>query len=70
MLIRLLQSFASVTLNTAAQPPDTVPPAAWAGAAGRKGIERVWPQSHLTIFARVRVVFAFSLLVVLTSWDV
>ncbi|KAF7969359.1 hypothetical protein HWV62_27478 [Athelia sp. TMB] len=52
VLIRLLQSFASVTLNSAAQPPDTVPPAAWAGAAGRKGVERVWPQSHLTIFAR------------------
>ncbi|KAF7969358.1 hypothetical protein HWV62_27476 [Athelia sp. TMB] len=51
VLIRLLQNFASVTLNTAAQPPKTVPPAAWAERAGRISIERVWPQSHLTMYA-------------------
>ncbi|KZP18350.1 cytochrome P450 monooxygenase pc-3 [Athelia psychrophila] len=52
VIIRLLQSFTSVALDTASQPPDTVPPPSWAGAPGRKGIEKFWPQSHLTMFSK------------------
>ena len=55
VLVRMLQAFAGVSLDGGAQPADSVPPPAWAGARGRKGIERFWPQSHLTMYAKVRV---------------
>ncbi|KAH8119743.1 cytochrome P450 monooxygenase pc-1 [Phellopilus nigrolimitatus] len=52
MLIRLLQAFDAVELAPDAQPPKTRVPAAWAKAAGeRKSKERVWPKSHLTMYA-------------------
>ncbi|KAG1763958.1 cytochrome P450 [Suillus occidentalis] len=51
MLIRLLQSFSSITLHPEAQHPDTLPPADWAHAEGRKSRERFWPKAHLTIYA-------------------
>lgn len=51
MLIRLLQSFSSITLHPEAQHPDTLPPADWAHAEGRKSRERFWPKVHLTIYA-------------------
>jgi hypothetical protein len=53
MLIRLLQSFSSITLHPEAQHPDTLPPADWAHAEGRKSRERFWPKAHLTIYAYV-----------------
>ncbi|KAG2139813.1 cytochrome P450 [Suillus bovinus] len=51
MLIRLLQSFSSLTLHLEAQPPGTLPPADWAQAEGRKSREQFWPKVHLTIYA-------------------
>lgn len=51
MLIRLLQSFSSITLHPEAQPPHTLPPADWAQAEGRKSREKFWPKVHLTIYA-------------------
>ncbi|KAJ7648704.1 cytochrome P450 [Mycena polygramma] len=40
LLIRLLQSFSSFTLDEDAFAPDARPPTSWAKAPGRKGIER------------------------------
>ncbi|KAG2143713.1 cytochrome P450, partial [Suillus clintonianus] len=51
MLIRLLQSFSSITLHPEAQHPDTLPPVDWAHATGRKSREQFWPKAHLTIYA-------------------
>ncbi|KAG1809091.1 cytochrome P450 [Suillus subaureus] len=51
MLIRLLQSFSSITLHPEAQHPDTLPPADWAQAEGRKSREQFWPKAHLTMYA-------------------
>ncbi|KIM75713.1 hypothetical protein PILCRDRAFT_827008 [Piloderma croceum F 1598] len=51
MMIRLLQNFSTITLDVDAQSPETRPPASWATATGRKGLEKVWPKAHLTLFA-------------------
>lgn len=53
MMIRLLQHFSAITLDVDAQSPETRPPASWATAYGRKGIEKVWPKAHLTLYANV-----------------
>ncbi|KZP22481.1 cytochrome P450 [Athelia psychrophila] len=52
VIVRLLQNFTSVALDTASQPPDSVPPPSWAGAPGRKGTEKFWPQAHLTMYSK------------------
>ncbi|CDO71400.1 hypothetical protein BN946_scf184908.g158 [Trametes cinnabarina] len=49
-LIRLAQNFSGMELDLAAQPPDARPPPEWAGAEGRKGLEKVVPKCHLTIY--------------------
>ena len=53
-LIRLLQEFSSINLDSSAQPPETRPPASWAGGSGRKGIEKIWAKMHLTMYSLVR----------------
>ena len=53
MLICLLQNFSSMDLDFDAQPPETRPPESWATAEGRKSIEKVWPKTHLTMYAHV-----------------
>ncbi|KAF7982986.1 hypothetical protein HWV62_24590 [Athelia sp. TMB] len=53
VLVRLLQAFSSISLAADAQPADSVPPPDWARAKGRKAVERFWPQSHLTMYAKV-----------------
>ncbi|KAJ7181145.1 cytochrome P450 monooxygenase pc-1 [Mycena filopes] len=50
MLIRLLQSFSSFSLDEAACSPEGQPPAEWAAAPGRKGIDRFRPKAHLTMY--------------------
>ncbi|EIW61465.1 cytochrome P450 monooxygenase pc-3 [Trametes versicolor FP-101664 SS1] len=50
-IIRLLQNFSSVSLDLAAQPPDTLPPSEWKDAPGRKGKEQIFPKSHLTLYS-------------------
>ncbi|KIM86025.1 hypothetical protein PILCRDRAFT_816571 [Piloderma croceum F 1598] len=51
MLIRILQNFSSIQLDPASQPPETRVPRSWATAKGRKAIEKVWPKTHLTMYA-------------------
>ncbi|KIL67120.1 hypothetical protein M378DRAFT_23065 [Amanita muscaria Koide BX008] len=51
MLVRLLQSFSSVTLDPTSAPHGSLPPPEWKGAPGRKGIEQVVPKVHLTMYS-------------------
>jgi cytochrome P450 len=53
MLIRLLQSFSSITLSPESQDPACCPPAAWTRGKGRQAIERFHPRNHLTLYAKV-----------------
>ncbi|KAK7032820.1 cytochrome P450 [Favolaschia claudopus] len=50
VIIRLLQQFSSISLDVEACPPEARVPPEWSGAPGRKGIERVRPQTHLTMY--------------------
>ncbi|KAJ3475983.1 hypothetical protein NLI96_g11468 [Meripilus lineatus] len=50
-LVRLLQNFSSMSLDLKSQPPETLPPSSWKNCPGRKGIEEVFPKSHLTIYS-------------------
>lgn len=52
-LVRLLQSFSSISLDLDAQPPESHAPEAWKGAEGRKGKDRIHPKSHLTMYSEV-----------------
>lgn len=52
-LVRLLQNFSSMSLDLKSQPPETLPPSSWKNCPGRKGIEEVFPKSHLTIYSYV-----------------
>ncbi|KAG6885431.1 hypothetical protein C0993_001748 [Termitomyces sp. T159_Od127] len=52
MLIRFMQQFTGVALDEAAAPPHAKPPAQWKDGVGRKTIERVYPKSHLTMYAQ------------------
>ena len=53
MIIRFLQHFSSITLDTEACPPEDRPPAAWKAGVGRKTIEQVWAKMHLTMYPAV-----------------
>ncbi|KAK2462197.1 hypothetical protein APHAL10511_005785 [Amanita phalloides] len=50
MLIRLLQSFSSITLSTESTRPDLLPPAEWKESGGRKAGEKFMPKNHLTLY--------------------
>ncbi|KAF8603624.1 cytochrome P450 monooxygenase pc-1 [Ceratobasidium sp. AG-I] len=50
-LIRLLQRVDGISLAPESQPAGSRPPSAWVGAAGRKGIEKIWPKAHLTLYS-------------------
>ncbi|KAK7034104.1 cytochrome P450 [Favolaschia claudopus] len=50
MLIRLLQSFESFSIDEDAFMPDARPPKEWASAPGRKGIDKFKPKFHLTMY--------------------
>lgn len=54
-LIKLLQRFSAMELAPEAAPPDSLPPKEWASAPGRKGKEKFWPKSHLTLYSIVRL---------------
>ena len=49
MIIRLLQSFSSITLRLDAQPAGSLPAPNW-HARGRNLVEKIWPRSHLTMY--------------------
>jgi len=51
MLVRLLQSFSTIKLDTTSQPPDTRPPESWKNAGGRQANERIFPKCHLSIYS-------------------
>lgn len=56
MLIRLLQTFDSVTLAKDAQPAWSLPPTEWKQSAAqgkRRAREELWPKVHLTLYANV-----------------
>ncbi|THH31300.1 hypothetical protein EUX98_g2878 [Antrodiella citrinella] len=50
-LIRLLQNFSSMDLRPESQDPATLPPKEWSKFPGRKGIDKMFPKSHLTAYA-------------------
>ncbi|KAF7351018.1 hypothetical protein MSAN_01664100 [Mycena sanguinolenta] len=52
VIIRLLQNFASMTLDVDACPPDARVPTEWSGQPGRKGIEKCVPRMHLTLYTQ------------------
>ena len=52
-IVRLLQNFEDITLDLDSHPPDSRVPKEWAGAPGRKGIEKFWPKAHLTLYSKV-----------------
>ncbi|KAJ6614110.1 cytochrome P450 monooxygenase pc-3 [Mycena sp. CBHHK59/15] len=49
MLIRLLQSFSSFSLDEDAFAPEGRPPASWAATEGRKAIEKFRPKLHMAM---------------------
>ncbi|TFK35048.1 cytochrome P450 monooxygenase pc-2 [Crucibulum laeve] len=49
-LVQFLQNFSSISLDLDAQPPKSRVPREWANAPGRKGIEKVRPKTHLTMY--------------------
>ena len=49
-LVRLFQGFSSVSL---AEDVQTLAPAEWANAPGRKGVEKAIARSHLTMYVEV-----------------
>ncbi|KAF8174326.1 cytochrome P450 [Mycena galopus ATCC 62051] len=51
VIIRLLQSFSSVSLDLDAFPPGARPPPEWAMLDGRKAVEKFRPKSHATMYA-------------------
>lgn len=53
MLVRLLQNFSSISLELDAFPPGTLPPDDFKLSPGRKGVEKVWPKSTLTLYVKV-----------------
>lgn len=55
MLIRFLQAFSGVTLAPEAHPVEARTPEAWKNSDGPQAKEKVWPRSHLTMFAKVSV---------------
>jgi len=52
MLIRLLQNFKTMELALDSAPAEAHPPKEWGKTAtGRKAIEKLFPKSHLTLYA-------------------
>ncbi|KAG8736136.1 hypothetical protein FRC10_009658 [Ceratobasidium sp. 414] len=52
VVTRLLQRFDGFELAMEAAPEGCIPPTTWAGAKGRKGIEKVWPKNAITLYSK------------------
>ena len=52
-IIRLLQNFSDMILDSNSQDPSTLPPKEWEAFPGRKGMDKFFPKSHLTAYAHV-----------------
>ncbi|OBZ76922.1 hypothetical protein A0H81_03460 [Grifola frondosa] len=50
-IIRLLQNFSTMSLDLPAQPPDSLPPAEWKNAKGRKALEQIFPKVHIGLYS-------------------
>nr|BAL14711.1 cytochrome P450 [Phlebia brevispora] len=50
-LIRLLQHFDTIALDVDSQPSSSRPRPEWKGLPGRKGVEKFWPKTHLTLYS-------------------
>jgi len=57
-LVRLLQSFDAFSLDMDTQ---HLPPADWAQAEGRQGLEKVVMRAHLTLYVKVWVLSSIAL---------
>lgn len=55
-LIRLLQTFSSISFAPDAD-PGSLPPTSWATGEARRPIERVWLKTHLILHANVSLFF-------------
>ena len=55
-LIRLLQNFSHMELDLSAQPPEARPPPEWVSAEGQKGVEKIVPKAHLTLYIHVSAI--------------
>ncbi|TFY59598.1 hypothetical protein EVG20_g7724 [Dentipellis fragilis] len=51
MLVRLLQAFSAVELAPEGHPEGTLPPAQWKTLGGRAAVEKIRPNSHLTLYS-------------------
>jgi len=51
MLVRLLQKFSTIALDSEAQPPDSRPPKSWKTGTGTQATDKTWIKSHLTTYA-------------------
>ncbi|KII89803.1 hypothetical protein PLICRDRAFT_174635 [Plicaturopsis crispa FD-325 SS-3] len=51
MLVRFFQAFAGVKLTPEAIPVESRPPEEWKASNGPQAKEKVWPRSHLTMYA-------------------
>ncbi|KAG8690868.1 hypothetical protein FRC09_011805 [Ceratobasidium sp. 395] len=52
VMTRLVQRFDGFALAMEAAPEGCIPPATWAGAKGRKGIEKIWPKNAVTLYSK------------------
>ncbi|KII89791.1 hypothetical protein PLICRDRAFT_39961 [Plicaturopsis crispa FD-325 SS-3] len=52
MLVRLLQAFSGIALAPEAQPVEARTPEAWKNSDGPQAKEKIWPRSHLTMYAK------------------
>ena len=68
MLIRLFQTFDTVSFDKVSQPPESKPPSIWKKAGGRQAKEELVPKSHLTMYAHVSLL-SFCFLVALVTWS-
>ena len=51
IIARITQTFKSITLDMDPN-PEAKPPVAWATADGRKAVEKLWIESHITLYAK------------------
>lgn len=53
VIVRILQNFDGFELCQEADAPiGAQPPSEWKSKADRRAVERIWPQSALTLFSR------------------
>ncbi len=64
-LIKFMQSFDGIEFDGESLDPKARPLPEWKDAPGRKGKEKIWPWSHLTLYVKVSV----KRLEVLERWE-